>query len=63
MLRDLSGAECLELVCDISEAIKRELDILVVVSFEAIEEVAKSTDSLITLSWDALIDLGEPVPD
>ena len=50
MLRNLSGAECLELICDISEAIKRELDVLVVVSFEAVEEVAKSTDSLISLS-------------
>ena len=46
MLRDLSGAECLELICDISEAIKRELDILVVISLEAVEEVAKNTDPL-----------------
>jgi len=50
MLRDLSGAECLKLICDISEAIKCELDILVVVSLEAVEEVAESTDSLILLS-------------
>ena len=50
MLRDLSGAECLELICDISEAIKCELDILVVVSLEAIQEVAESTDTLILLS-------------
>ena len=49
MLRNVSCTECTELICDISEAIKRELDILVVVSFEAVEEVAKSTDSLIPL--------------
>ena len=50
MLRDLSGAECLVLICDISEAIKCELDILIVVSLEAVEEVAESTDMLISLS-------------
>ena len=50
MLRDLSGAECLELICDISEAIKCELDILIVVSLEAVEEVAEDTDPLISLS-------------
>ena len=49
MLRDLSSAECLELICDISEPIKCELDILIVISLEAVEEVAKSTDSLIML--------------
>ena len=49
MLHDLSGAKCLELICDISEAIKRELDILIVVSLEAVEEVAKNTDPLISL--------------
>ena len=49
MLHDLSGAECLELICDISEAIKCELDILIVISLEAVEEVAKDTDSLISL--------------
>ena len=42
MLHDLSGAECLELICDISEAIKCELDILIVVFLEAVEEVAKN---------------------
>ena len=45
MLGDLSGAKCMKLFCDISEAIKRELDILIVVSLEAVEEVAKNTDS------------------
>ena len=44
MLGDLSGAKCAKLICDISEAIKRELDILIVVSLEAVEEVAKNTD-------------------
>ena len=42
MLRGLSGAECLELICDISEAIKCELDILIVVYLEAVEEIAKN---------------------
>ena len=50
MLRDLSGAECLELICDISEAIKCELDVLIIVSLEAVEEVAENTDPLILLS-------------
>ena len=50
MLRDLSGTECLELICDINEVIKCELNVLIVVSFEAVEEVAESTDSLILLS-------------
>ena len=49
MLRDHNGAECLELICEISEAIKRELDILIVVSLEAVEEVAKNTDPLVSL--------------
>ena len=49
MLGDLSGAESMKLICDVSEAIKRELNILIVVSLEAVEEVAKDTDSLISL--------------
>ena len=49
MLGDLSSAESLKLICDISKAIKRELNILIVVSLEAVEEVAKDTDSLISL--------------
>ena len=44
MLHDLSGVECLELICDISEAIKCELDVLIVVSLEAVEEIVKNTD-------------------
>ena len=63
MLGDLSSAESLKLICDVSDAIKRELNILIVVSLEAVEEVAESTDPLISLSGDAFIDLGEPVPD
>ena len=42
MLGDLSGIECMKLICDISEAIKCELDILIVISLEAVEEVAKN---------------------
>ena len=42
MLGDLSGAKCAKLICDISEAIKCELDILIVISLEAVEEVAKN---------------------
>ena len=49
MLGDLSDAESTKLICDVSEAIKRELDILIVVSLEAVEEVAKDTDPLISL--------------
>ena len=49
MLGYLSGAECVKLIGDISEAIKCELDILIVVSLEAVEEVTKNTDSLISL--------------
>ena len=50
MLRNVSCTECTELICDIREAIKCKLDFLIVVSFEAVEEVAESTDSLISLS-------------
>ena len=46
MLGDLSGAESLKLICDVGEAIKRELDIFIIVSLEAVEEVAKNTDPL-----------------
>ena len=44
MLGDLSSAESLKLICDVSEAIKRELNILIVISLEAFEEVAKNTN-------------------
>ena len=49
MLGDLSSAKGLKLICDVSESIKCELNILIVVSLEAVEEVAKDTDSLISL--------------
>ena len=49
MISDISGTKCLKLICDVSESIKRELDILIVISLEAVEEVAKDTDSLISL--------------
>ena len=58
MLGDLSGAKSLKLICDVSESIKRELDILIVISLEAVEEIAKNTDSLVSLSRDAFVDLG-----
>ena len=49
MLGNLSGAKSLKLICDVGEVIKRELDIFIVVSLEAVEEVAKNTDPLISL--------------
>ena len=49
MLGDLSGAESQELICDVGEAIKRELDIFIVVSLEAIEEIAKNINTRVTL--------------
>ena len=42
MLSDISGAKRAKLICDISEVIKCELDILTVVSLEVVEEVAKN---------------------
>ena len=58
MLGDLSGAESLKLICDVGEAIKHELDIFIVVSLEAVEEIAKSTDPLVSLCRVAFVDLG-----
>ena len=49
MLGDLSSAEGLKLICDVSESIKCKMNILIVVSLEAVEEVAKNTDPLISL--------------
>ena len=63
MLGDLSGAESLKLICDIGEAIKREMDIFIVVSLEAVEEIAKNTNPLVSLCRDAFVDLGYSVPD
>ena len=42
MFGNLSGAEGLKLICDVSESIKRELDILIVVSLEVVEEIVKN---------------------
>ena len=44
MLGDLNGAGCMKLIGDVSEAIQCELDILIVISLEAVEEIAKNTD-------------------
>ena len=63
MFGDFSGAEGLKLICDVSESIKCVLDILIVISLEAVEEIAKNTDPLVSLCRDAFIDLGQPVPD
>ena len=41
---DLSGAKCMKLIFDISEAIKCVLDILIIISLEAVEEIVKKTD-------------------
>ena len=49
MLGDLNSAESLKLICDVSELIKRELNILIVISLGAVEEVAKGTDPLVSL--------------
>ena len=58
MLGNLSCAKSLKFICDVSEAIKRELDIFIVVSLEAVEEIAKNTDPLVSLCRDAFVDLG-----
>ena len=50
--------ENVQLICDVGEAIKSELDIFIVVSLEAVEEVAKNTDTLVSLCRDAFVDLG-----
>ena len=49
MLGDLSSAEGLKIICDVSESIKCVLDILIIISLEAVEEIEKDTDSLISL--------------
>ena len=42
MLGDLSSAESSKLICDVSEVVKRELDILIVISLEAVEELRRT---------------------
>ena len=49
MVGDVSGTEGLKLICDVSESVKCVLDILIVISLEAVEEVAKDTGPLISL--------------
>ena len=49
MFGDLSGTEGLKFICDVSEPVKCVLDILIVISLEAVEEIAKDNDSLISL--------------
>ena len=63
MLGNLSSVEGLKLICDVSESIKRELDILVVKPLEAVEEIVKHINSRVTSSGNSLIDLGEPILD
>ena len=50
MLGDLSSDEGLKLICDVSEPVKYELDILIVISLEAVEEIAKNINSRVMLS-------------
>ena len=63
MLGNFCCAKSLKFICHVSEAIERELDIFIVVSLEAVEEIAKNTDPLVSLCRDTFIDLGQPVPD
>ena len=63
MLGDLSGTQCAKLIGDICEAIECELDIFIVVSLEAVEEIAKNINSRVTLSGDSFVHLGQPIPD
>ena len=50
MVGDVSGAKRLKLIGDISEAIEGLLNIFIVVSFEAVEEIAKNVNTRVTLS-------------
>ena len=63
MVGDISGTERLKLIWNISEAIEGLLNIFIVESFEAIEEIAKNTDPLVSLCRDTFIDLGQPLPN
>ena len=58
MVGDVSGTKCLKLIWDVSEAIEGLLNIFIIESFEAIEEIAENTDPLVSLCRDAFIDLG-----
>ena len=50
MVGDVSGTKSLKLIGDISEAIESLLNIFVVKSFEAVEEIAKNINPRVTLS-------------
>ena len=50
MVGDVSGTKCLKLISDVSEAIKGLLNIFIVESFEAVEEIAKNINSRVMLS-------------
>ena len=63
MVGDVSGTKWLKLIWDVSEAIEGLLNIFIVESFEAVEEIAKNINSRVTLSWDSFIHFGQPVPD
>ena len=49
MLGDLFRAKSAKLICDISEAVKSELDILIVIPLESVEEIAKHIYSWVSL--------------
>ena len=49
MVDDVSGTKCLKLILNVSEAIKGFLNIFIVESFEAVEEIAKNVNSRVTL--------------
>ena len=58
MVDDVSGTERLKLIWDISEAIEGLLNIFIVESFEAVEEIAKNVNTRVTLSWDSFVYFG-----
>ena len=49
MVGDVSGTKCLKLILDVSDAIEGLLNIFIVESFEAVEEIAKNINSRVTL--------------
>ena len=63
MVSDVSGTKCLKLIGDVSEAIEGLLNIFIVESFEAVEEIAKNINTGGMLSWETFIDLGQPIPN
>src|SRR3989337_1966753 len=63
MVGDVSGTKCLQLIGDVSEAIEGLLNIFIVESFEAVEEIAKNVNTRVTLCRDSFISFGQPIPD